>query len=102
MGPLETVPQTINVVPRQVIEQQGVNTLRDALRNVAGISLAAGEGGSQGDNLTIRGCSARNDLFIDGIRDFGSYYRTLSPPRRSRCCRGRRRSPSDEARRAAW
>src|SRR6185437_6719664 len=49
--------------------------LRDALRNVAGISLAAGEGGSQGDNLTIRGFTARNDLFIDGMRDFGSYYR---------------------------
>ena len=45
------------------------------LRNVAGISLAAGEGGAQGDNLTIRGFTARNDLFIDGMRDFGSYYR---------------------------
>jgi catecholate siderophore receptor len=42
---------------------------------VAGISLAAGEGGAQGDNLTIRGFSARSDLFIDGMRDFGSYYR---------------------------
>ena len=57
------------------MEQQGVTTLRDALRNVAGISLAAGEGGAQGDNLTIRGFTARNDLFIDGMRDFGSYYR---------------------------
>ena len=42
---------------------------------MAGIRLAAGEGGSQGDNLTIRGFTARNDLFINGIRDFGSYYR---------------------------
>jgi catecholate siderophore receptor len=75
MGPLESAPQTINVVSRQVIDSQGVNTLRDALRNVAGISLAAGEGGAQGDNLTIRGFNARNDLFIDGMRDFGSYYR---------------------------
>jgi catecholate siderophore receptor len=57
------------------MQEQGVTTLRDALRNVAGISLAAGEGGSQGDNLTIRGFTARNDLFIDGMRDFGSYYR---------------------------
>ena len=57
------------------MQQQGVTTLRDALRNVAGISLAAGEGGAQGDNLTIRGFTARNDLFIDGMRDFGSYYR---------------------------
>jgi catecholate siderophore receptor len=73
--PLEDTPQTIDVVPRQIIEQQASTTLRDTLRNVAGISLAAGEGGSQGDNLTIRGFTARNDLFIDGMRDFGSYYR---------------------------
>jgi catecholate siderophore receptor len=58
-----------------VIQEQGSTTLRDTLRNVAGISLAAGEGGAQGDNLTIRGFTARNDLFIDGMRDFGSYYR---------------------------
>jgi catecholate siderophore receptor len=72
--PLET-PQTISAVPQEMMQQQGTTTLRDALRNVAGISLAAGEGGAQGDNLTIRGFTARNDLFIDGMRDFGSYYR---------------------------
>lgn len=73
-GSLDT-PQTITAVSQGVMQQQGVTTLRDALRNVAGISLAAGEGGAQGDNLTIRGFTARNDLFIDGMRDFGSYYR---------------------------
>jgi catecholate siderophore receptor len=73
-GPLDTA-QTITAVPQAVLQAQGVTTLRDALRNVAGISLAAGEGGAQGDNLTIRGFTARNDLFIDGMRDFGSYYR---------------------------
>lgn len=73
-GQLET-PQTVTEVTRRTIDEQGVTTLRDALRNVAGISLAAGEGGAQGDNLTIRGFTARNDLFIDGMRDFGSYYR---------------------------
>jgi catecholate siderophore receptor len=73
--PLLDTPQTITSVPREVMEQQAVTSLRDALRNVAGISLAAGEGGAQGDNLTVRGFTARNDLFIDGMRDFGSYYR---------------------------
>jgi len=72
---LRDTPQTISVIDDKTIEQQGVNTLRDALRNVAGISLAAGEGGAQGDNLTIRGFSGRNDIFLDGMRDFGSYYR---------------------------
>jgi catecholate siderophore receptor len=68
-------PQTIASVSSEIIQQQGATTLRDTLRNFAGISLAAGEGGAQGDNLTIRGFTARNDLFIDGMRDFGSYYR---------------------------
>lgn len=73
--PLRDIPQSISVVPSQIMESQGSTTLRDALRNVAGISLAAGEGGAQGDNLTIRGFTARNDMFNDGMRDFGSYYR---------------------------
>ena len=68
-------PQTIDVVPQFVMRDEGVSTLRDTLRNVPGISLAAGEAGAQGDNLTIRGFTARNDIFLDGIRDFGSYYR---------------------------
>ncbi|MEO8430821.1 MAG: TonB-dependent siderophore receptor [Acidobacteriota bacterium] len=73
--PLLETPQSIDVVDREVMDERGTTTLRDALRNVAGISLAAGEGGAQGDNLTVRGFSARNDIFIDGVRDFGSYYR---------------------------
>ena len=72
---LKDTPQTIAVVPQYIIKEQGITTLRDTLRNVPGISLAAGEGGAQGDSLTIRGFTARNDIFLDGIRDFGSYYR---------------------------
>jgi catecholate siderophore receptor len=73
--PILDTPQSISVVPQQIMSEQNTTTLRDALRNVAGISLAAGEGSSQGDNLTIRGFTARNDIFLDGMRDFGSYYR---------------------------
>ncbi len=72
---LQETPQTIEVVPRFVLEDQQNRTLMDAVRNVPGISLAAGEAGAQGDNLTIRGFTARNDIYLDGIRDFGSYYR---------------------------
>ncbi|MPY87841.1 MAG: TonB-dependent siderophore receptor [Luteitalea sp.] len=74
--PLRDVPQTITVIPEAVFEAQGATTLRDVLRNVTGISIAAGEGGvPAGDNLTIRGFSARTDIFIDGVRDFGGYAR---------------------------
>lgn len=69
-APLRDIPQTINVIPRAVIEEQGATTLRDLLRNVPGITMTAGEGGvAPGDNLTLRGFSARNDIFVDGVRD---------------------------------
>jgi catecholate siderophore receptor len=70
-------PQSISIIPREIIEQQAATTLNDVLRNVSGISMAAGEGGGgpAGDNLTLRGFGARNDIFVDGIRDFASYTR---------------------------
>ncbi|MBB6145973.1 catecholate siderophore receptor [Silvibacterium bohemicum] len=74
-APLIDTPQAINTIPAQLLADQGVSTLRDTLRNSPGISLAAGEGALQGDNLTIRGFSAQDDIFLDGVRDFGSYYR---------------------------
>ncbi len=75
--PVRDIPQTITVVPQAVIQQQGATTLRDVLRNTPGISMQAGEGGGglPGDNLSIRGFSARSDIFVDGIRDFGAYSR---------------------------
>jgi catecholate siderophore receptor len=73
--PLMDTPQTVVEVPKFVLDDEQNRTLTDALRNVPGISIAAGESGAQGDNLTIRGFTARNDIYLDGIRDFGSYYR---------------------------
>lgn len=68
--PLLDTPQTINVISKEVIEEQGATTLRDVLKNVPGLTITAGEGGNPaGDNLTLRGFSARNDIFIDGVRD---------------------------------
>jgi catecholate siderophore receptor len=68
--PLLDTPQTISVISKETIEEQGATTLRDVLRNVPGLTITAGEGGTPaGDNLTLRGFSARNDIFIDGVRD---------------------------------
>ncbi len=75
--PLRDVPQSVTVVPKALIEQQNATSLRDVLRNVPGISMQAGEGGGGpgGDFLSIRGFNARNDVYIDNIRDFGGYSR---------------------------
>lgn len=74
--PLRDVPQTVTVIPEEVMKEQGVTNLRDVLKNVPGISIQAGEGGvPPGDNMAIRGFNARTDLFVDGVRDFGGYSR---------------------------
>jgi catecholate siderophore receptor len=68
-------PQTVDVISSQVIKEQGVTNLQDALKNVPGITLNAGEGGTHGDLVNLRGFSAGDDYFIDGLRDTGLYNR---------------------------
>lgn len=71
-GSLRDTPQTIVLIPQTVFQEQAATSLRDALRNTPGITLTAGEGGNApGDNINIRGFSARNDVYIDGARDPG-------------------------------
>jgi catecholate siderophore receptor len=74
---LKDTPQTINVVPEKVIQDQALISMEDALRTVPGITFSAGEGGQQGDSPIIRGFAARGDIFRDGIRDPGWYTRDL-------------------------
>lgn len=73
--PLVDTPQSVNVLSEPLLKDQAVTNLNDALRTVPGVTLGAGEFSWQGNNPTIRGFVARNDLFLDGLRDFGSYYR---------------------------
>ncbi len=75
--PLQDVPQSITVVPQRLMQERAASSFQDALRSVPGISFQAGEGGVQGNNLTLRGYNARNDLFLDGVRDQGSYFRDI-------------------------
>ena len=66
---LRDTAQTITVIPAQLIQQQGTQLLRDVLRqNVPGITFGAGEGGSYGDSINIRGFTATNDITVDGVR----------------------------------
>lgn len=68
--PLLDVPQTVTVVPRQILREQNALGLRRALSNISGISFNAGEGGGgSGDSINIRGFSANANLQIDGLRD---------------------------------
>jgi len=68
-------PQSVNVVTSKLMQEQGATRLEDALKNVPGITLNAGEGAARGDTINIRGFSAFNDFFLDGIRDAAVYNR---------------------------
>ena len=68
-------PQSISVLTDQLLDDKGVTSLNEALRGVPGITLGAGEFSWQGNNPSIRGFSARDDMYLDGLRDFGSYTR---------------------------
>jgi catecholate siderophore receptor len=74
-GTLQNTAQNVNVIPAQVLTDQAVQTVQDALKNVPGITLNAGEGGTHGDNINLRGFAASDDFFLDGLRDTGFYTR---------------------------
>lgn len=73
---VQDTPQAIQVIPQEILQQQQVGSLEQALRNVPGITIAIGEGGTlAGDQFKIRGFDAKDDIYYDGLRDFGVYSR---------------------------
>lgn len=70
--PLNNTPKAITVLSDELLSDMGVTTLRDLFRTQPGITLGTGEGGNAfGDRVFIRGFDARNDVYIDGVRDPG-------------------------------
>lgn len=76
-APLRDTPQSIEVVPQEVMAEQNLLSLRDVLSTLPGITFGAGEGGGGfGDSINLRGFSANNDIQVDGVRDSAQYSRT--------------------------
>ena len=72
---LKDVPQSVTVLSKALLQSQGAASLSDALRNVPGVTLGGAEGGQIGNNINLNGFTARTDIFLDGFRDRGQYYR---------------------------
>ena len=69
---LRDTPKTVVAIPKEVIEDMGANSFREVVRSTPGVTLGTGEGGNAfGDRIFIRGFEARNDVYIDGLRDPG-------------------------------
>src|SRR5471030_916148 len=70
--------QTLTVIKKELIEQQGAVTLSEALRNTPGVgAFYLGENGSTttGDGIYMRGFDASGSIYVDGVRDIGSISR---------------------------
>ncbi len=70
--PLRDTPRTVVAIPKEVLEDIGATSFRDVVRATPGVTIGTGEGGNAfGDRIFIRGFEARNDVYIDGLRDPG-------------------------------
>ena len=69
---LVDTPKSITVLSKEVLADKNATSLKQAILSTAGVTLGSGEGGNAfGDRFFIRGFDARNDIFIDGVRDSG-------------------------------
>ncbi|AXA92937.1 catecholate siderophore receptor Fiu [Massilia sp. YMA4] len=77
---LVNTPQTITVITKELIEQQGAQTLTEALRNTPGVgAFFLGENGNTntGDAIFMRGFDSSSSIYVDGVRDMGSISRDV-------------------------
>ncbi|WP_312262044.1 TonB-dependent siderophore receptor [Limnohabitans sp.] len=72
---LRDIPQSVTVVTEKLMDDRNLDTFKDALKNTAGISFLAAEGGEE--DIRLRGFSlqATGDVFVDGVRDPAFYER---------------------------
>ncbi len=72
---LRNIPQSITVVTEKLIDDRNLDTIKDVLKNTAGVTFQAAEGGEE--DIRLRGFSlaTTGDIFIDGMRDPAFYDR---------------------------
>ncbi|MBW4642404.1 MAG: TonB-dependent siderophore receptor [Goleter apudmare HA4340-LM2] len=69
--PLRDIPQSIQVIPRQILEDRNVTELRDALQTLGGVNYAGGRGSNfTGEGFLVRGFGVTQSVLRDGIPYF--------------------------------
>ncbi|NJO73402.1 MAG: TonB-dependent siderophore receptor [Leptolyngbyaceae cyanobacterium RM1_406_9] len=84
--PLRDTPRTIQVIPEQVLEDQAITRVTDAVQNVSGVVQDGGFGRTS-DQLNIRGFFT-DSVFIDGFRSNGSGFSETANIERIEVLRG--------------
>jgi len=75
LTPLRDIPQTLNVISRELLIDQAAQSIAAAVKNVPGVSVAQGEGNR--DQIVLRGISTATDFFVNGVRDDQERFRDL-------------------------
>lgn len=70
--PVQDLPRSVEVVTKQLMDDQKVIRLQDALRNVSGVSMPITQGGRAGDFM-IRGFRSDLNLFKNGFREDSTF-----------------------------
>lgn len=73
--PLRDTPQSITVIPQDLIKDQSIQSISQAVQYVPGVQAAQGEGNR--DALVFRGNATTGDFFLDGLRDDVQTYRDI-------------------------
>lgn len=84
---LKDTPQSVTVVTQDVIKDQSIQSISDAVRYVPGVTASQGEGNR--DALNFRGAGVNTgDFYLDGVRDDVQTYRDLYNTDRIEVLRG--------------
>lgn len=73
--PTRDIPQQVTVVSQDLMSTQADISLYRALDNIPGIVITPSADTATGNNINLRGFPARTDIYLDGIRDRGQYFR---------------------------
>ncbi len=71
--PLVNIPQSLSVLTKDFVRDQGFTNLTDVTRYVPGVAVHQGEGNR--DELVIRGVDSSANFFVNGFRDDVQYFR---------------------------
>ncbi len=80
------IPQTVNTVTEQQVQDQLMLSLEDVVRYVPGVSAHQGE--NNRDEVVIRGNDSSSSFFVNGMRDDVQYYRDLYNIERTEILKG--------------
>ena len=69
------IPQSLNVISRDLINDQNYQGLTDVTRYVPSVAVHQGEGNR--DELVIRGVNSSANFFVNGFRDDVQYFRDM-------------------------